>query len=169
VAANGGSWLAGPVPGSIAALGTAGGVILDVLRQTGLKKAETLLRDALLNPSLARRLMVVATPRTAKAVAQRFAQTYRRVVLTGSQASNSPDQPHHAPARPVPARSLGGGPLPTPRPSLMVSAMPDMAGRSAVENALISRQSAQAAMAARGASAVMHAIRQRYGIDRRGA
>jgi putative heme iron utilization protein len=88
-AASGTAGTAGFVAGGPIAAGAAsiGGAIFAVLRQNGISKIDELLRDALLDPKLARTLMIKATPANAKIASITLRQRLARAVLAGQAAT----------------------------------------------------------------------------------
>lgn len=79
-----GSVVGGPVIGTAAGIATG---VLGVLRQQGVAKIDDLVRQAMLDPQLARMLMMKVKPEQVKAAAVSIGQRFRRSSLAGAAAA----------------------------------------------------------------------------------
>jgi|GEM_PF-5559662 len=84
-ASSGGGWLVGGPVGALAA--PVVGHVVMTLRQNGVQKMDELMRDALLDPGLARLLMIKATPANAKYVGAHIGQRLGRFAVAGTNAA----------------------------------------------------------------------------------
>lgn len=147
----------GPLLGLPIALGT--GVTM-ALRQLGLRKMDVLLRDALLDPSLAHALMLKAKPARAKDALMNFMQVYRRAILAG--AASSEDEAH---SKRISTAPFEMGPARRPGEPVADALMSEVTsgpakGNRAVLSALLSREK-KAPRLSSGQSAVLKALQQR--------
>lgn len=85
--------LGGPLAGAAATLGTA---LVGALRQQGLSKVDDLVRDAMLNPEIARLLLMKAGAQGAKKLASSLAQRYARGISAGVAAGQDERKSHGA-------------------------------------------------------------------------
>lgn len=80
-ALGGGAWMVtGPWVGAAVGISSA---VVSALRASGVQQVDGLVKDALLNPNLARLLLSKVGPKTERQVSMTFAQLYRRAALAG--------------------------------------------------------------------------------------
>jgi hypothetical protein len=104
---------------------------LDAMKRAGIDEVNKLLTDALLNPELAKTLMMKATAANRPFIAQRLASQLG--MLAGSDAANeNRRQSHPVATRPAPRVAARPALPPTPGPGLWGSMVPGGALRRAV-------------------------------------
>ena len=91
-----GGILGGPIGGTAAAIGTG---TVQALRQAGLQKVDDLVRDAMLDPTIARALLAKAPARGDTGSYAFLAQRYRQAALAGAGTAEQ----QQAPSMPPPA------------------------------------------------------------------
>lgn len=83
-ALGGGAWMVtGPWVGAAVGISSA---VVSALRASGVQQVDELVKDALLNPNLARLLLSKVGPKTERQISMTFAQLYRRAALAGVAA-----------------------------------------------------------------------------------
>ncbi|MEO6013928.1 MAG: hypothetical protein ABIQ30_10140 [Devosia sp.] len=107
-ASSGGGWLAAGGVGAIAAPIITGTV--SILRQNGIRKMDELLRQALLDPEIARPLMMKASKGNAQITQMMLAARFRRSLISAAAAEATTERKQPPLPRPVPIAP----PIPSP-------------------------------------------------------